>query len=393
MHLSPVEKIALHRRVNIADLRRGARLQLPAPMFHYLDGGADDEWTLRNNTAAFERYTVAPRQLRDISQIDLTTRVLGQTLSLPFFLAPTGMSRLFHHAAEPAVVRAASAFGTLYSLSTLGTTSIETVAATASGPKMFQIYVLKDRGLTEEFVVRCREARYAALCLTVDAALAGNRERDLRTGMVMPPRFTAKSLLSFALHPWWSLNLLRHPDFRLANVAHRVDALSAGALSLIDYLNTQLDRSVTWSDVAWLRERWDGPLCLKGLQSPDDVKQAMALGVDAVMLSNHGGRQLDGAPAPVDCVRPVRERVGGDIQLIVDGGIRRGTHVLKALALGADACAIGRPYLFGLATAGEAGVHRALTILRAETERSFALAGCRNVAEAQAIGISSLREG
>lgn len=387
MHTPLIEQLNLRQRHNIADLRRGARLQLPSPMFHYMDGGADDEWTLRNNTAAFERYSINPRQLRDISQIDLTTEVLGQQLALPFFLAPTGMSRLFHHEAEPAVVRAASAFGTLYSLSTLGTTSIEKVSETAPGPKMFQIYVLRDRGLTDEFVQRCKAARYAALCLTVDAALAGNRERDLRTGMTMPPRFTARSFLSFALHPWWSFNLLRNPDFRLANVEHRVDALSAGALSLIEYLNTQLDRSVTWEDVAWLRERWDGPLCVKGIQSPEDVKQAASIGVDAVMLSNHGGRQLDGAPAPVDNVRPARDLVGGDIQLIVDGGIRRGTHVLKALALGADACSIGRPYLFGLATAGEAGVHRALTILKSETERSFALAGCRNVAEAQQIGV------
>ncbi len=382
--------ISPNRCFNIADLRRLARLKLPAPMFHYMDGGADDEWTLKHNTRAFERLTVAPRQLRDISQIDLRTKVLGSEIALPFFLAPTGMSRLFHHQAEPAVARAAARFGTLYSLSTLGTTSIEAIAKASDGPKMFQIYILKDRGLTEEFVERCRDARYSALCLTVDAALAGNRERDHRTGMVMPPRLTPGSLISFGLHPYWTFNLLRNPDFKLANVEHRVDALSKGAISLIEYLNTQLDRSVTWEDVAWLRARWSGPLCLKGIQHPEDVRQAVALGVDAVMLSNHGGRQLDGAPAPIDCVKPARDLVGDAIELIVDGGIRRGTHVLKALAMGADACSIGRGYLFGLAAGGEQGVMRALNLLRAETERSFALAGCRSVAEARAHEVTRL---
>ena len=374
-------KNALSRCHNVADLRRRARRRLPAPMFHYLDGGADDEWTLRRNTRAFDDYQLVPEQLVDIRRIDLGTRVFGIDLEWPVFLAPTGMSRLFHHDAEPAVARAAADAGTLYTLSTMGTTSIEDVAATSDGPKMFQIYILRDRGLTGEFVERCRDSGYHALCLTVDAARAGNRERDLRTGMTLPPRFSLASLASFAAHPYWALQLVRHPDFRLANVAHRVDALKGGAMSLIDYLNTQFDRTVGWDDVAWLRERWDGPLCLKGLQSPGDARRAVEVGVDAIMISNHGGRQLEGAPAPVDCLAPIRDAVGGDLELIVDGGIRRGIHVVKALALGANACSIGRAYLYGLGAGGQAGVAHALTLLREEIDRSMALAGCRSIAE------------
>lgn len=374
-------KDALSRCHNVADLRRRARRRLPAPMFHYLDGGADDEWTLRRNTTAFDDYQLVPEQLVDISRIDLGTRVLGSDLDWPVFLAPTGMSRLFHHDAEPAVARAAADAGTLYTLSTMGTTSIEDIARATDGPKMFQVYILRDRGLTGEFVERCRAAGFRALCLTVDAARAGNRERDLRTGMTLPPRLTLASLASFAAHPYWALQLIRHPDFKLANVVHRVDALKGGAMSLIDYLNTQFDRTVGWDDVAWLRERWDGPLCLKGLQSPADARRAADIGVDAVMISNHGGRQLEGAPAPIDCLAPMRDAVGTDLELIVDGGIRRGTHVVKALALGADACAIGRAYLYGLAAGGQAGVTRALTLLREEIDRGMALAGCRAVAE------------
>ncbi|MEO8448450.1 MAG: alpha-hydroxy acid oxidase [Gemmatimonadota bacterium] len=371
----------LERCHNIADLRRMAKQRLPAPMFHYIDGGSDDEWTLRRNTSAFEDYELMPNYLHDISSIDLGTTVLGQKLAWPVFLAPTGMSRLFHHEAEPAVARAAQKLGTLYTLSTMGTTRIETIAEQGAGPWMFQIYILKDRELTKEFVDRCKAAKFQALCLTVDTALAGNRERDRVTGMVMPPRFSLKSFASFATHPRWAFHLLMNPDFQLANVAHRVGALSKSTVSLIDYVNGQFDRTVTWEDVAWLIERWGGPFVIKGLQSPADAKRAVQVGASAIMISNHGGRQLDGAPAPVDCVGPIRDAVGDTLELIVDGGVRRGTHVIKALALGANACSIGRPYLYGLASGGQVGVERALTLLRAETERSLALLGCRNIGE------------
>jgi len=375
---------ALNNCHNIADLRRKAQSRLPAPMFHYIDGGSDDEWTLRRNTLAFDDYQFNPGYLRDVSRIDLGVNVLGCDLALPFFLAPTGMSRLFHHEKEPAACRAAHRFGTLYSLSTLATTSLEDVAACSDGPRMFQIYILKDRELTREFVQRCRAAGYHALCLTVDTPLAGNRERDLYNGMTMPPKITPRNFFSYGTSFHWLFHLLRAPDFRLANVAHRVDALGGGAMGLIDYVNSQFDRSVTWDDAAWLVDQWDGPFVIKGLLSVEDVKRARDIGASGVMVSNHGGRQLEGAPAPVDCIAALRDAVGDDLQLIADGGIRRGTHIIKALALGADACSIGRGYLYGLAAGGQRGVERALHLLRAELERSLALLGCASVRELRA---------
>jgi L-lactate dehydrogenase (cytochrome) len=369
----------LSRCHNIADLRRMAKQRLPAPMFHYIDGGSDDEWSLRRNTTAFDDYELWPNYLRDVSAIDLSTTLLGQKVAWPVVLAPTGMSRLFHHEAEPAVARAAQTFGTFYTLSTMGTTRIEEIAAQGAGPWMFQIYILKDRALTSEFVERCKAAKFQALCLTVDTALAGNRERDRVTGMVLPPRFSLKSIASFASRPRWALHLLMNPDFQLANVVHRVGNL--GTVSLIDYVNGQFDRTVTWDDVAWLVEQWGGPFVLKGIQSPADAKRAVDVGATAIMLSNHGGRQLDAAPAPVDCVAPIRHAIGDRLELIVDGGVRRGTHVIKALALGANACSIGRPYLYGLASGGQRGVEHALGLLRSELERSLALLGCQRISE------------
>ncbi len=366
---------------NIADLRKRAKRKLPAPIFHYIDGGAEDEWSLRRNTSAFDDYQLLPNYLRDISRIDLHTPVLGGTLDLPFFLAPTGMSRLFHHEKELAACRAAAKFGTIYSLSTMATTSLEDVAAATNGPKMFQIYILKDRELTREFVQRCKESGYKALCLTVDTPLAGNRERDLYNGMVIPPRITAKNFLSYGTSFGWLYNMLRNPDFKLANVAHRVDALGQGAMALVDYVNGQFDRTITWEDACWLASQWDGPFVVKGLQSPADAKRALEIGATAIMVSNHGGRQLEGTPAPIDCIAPMRDAIGNELELILDGGVRRGTHVIKAIALGADACSIGRPYLYGLAAAGQPGVERALEILKSEIERSMALLGCSSIKE------------
>ena len=365
---------------SIEDLRALARRKLPAPMFHYIDGGADDEWTLRRNTTAFEQWVLEPRYLNDVAGVSTATRVLGCELRVPYFLAPTGMSRLFHHHKELGVARAAARHGTLYALSTLATASIEDVAAAApDGPRMFQVYVLKDRGLMQELVQRARKAGYQALCLTVDSAVAGNRERDRLHGMTMPPRISARSLLSFVASVEWSLHFLRDPDFRLANVMHRVDALGGGAMALIDYVNSQFDRSVTWKDAAWLAREWGGPFAIKGMSSVEDARRAIDAGATAAMLSNHGGRQLDGVAAPVEVLGPIREAVGDRLELIVDGGIRRGTHILKALALGATACSIGRPYLYGLAAGGEAGVGRALALLSEEVARGLALLGCRSL--------------
>ncbi len=366
---------------NIADLRVRAKRKLPAPMFHYIDGGADDEWTLHRNTDAFDDYELLPRYLKNIETIDLTTKVLGTSIDLPFFLAPTGMSRLFHNEKELAACRAADKFGTLYSLSTLATTRLEDVAAATPGEKIFQIYILKDRELTREFVQRCKDSQYRALCLTVDTMVAGNRERDLYNGMTMPPKITARNFFSYGFSFDWLFHLILDPDFKLANVAHRVDALGKGAMGLIDYVNSQFDRTVTWDDAAWLAQEWGGPFIIKGLQSPEDAKKAVEIGATALMVSNHGGRQLDGVPAPVDCIAPMRDVIGDQLELIVDGGIRRGTHIIKALAQGANACSIGRPYLYGLASGGQRGVEHAINLLKAELERSMALLGVTSIAD------------
>lgn len=368
--------MSVGRCINIKDLRRAAKGKLPSPLFNYIDGGADDEWTLRRNTAAFDDYELQPHYLNDVGKVDLSTTVLGCELKLPFFLSPTGMSRLFHRDKELGAARAAARAGTLYCLSTMATTSLEDVARATDGPKMFQIYVLKDRELTREFVQRCKSAGYKALCLTVDTALAGNRERDKVYGMTLPPTLNVRNVFSYATSFEWLFGLLLDADFRLANVVHRVDALGKGAMRLIDYVNSQFDRTVTWDDVAWLAEQWGGPLVIKGMTTAHDARKAVEAGATAAMLSNHGGRQLDGVSAPVDCIAPIRDAIGDKLELIVDGGVRRGTHVVKALALGADACSVGRAYLYGLAAGGQAGVERALLLLKEEIERDLALLGC-----------------
>lgn len=373
--------MSLKHCYSIEDLRRSARRKLPSPMFHYIDGGADDEWSLAENTRAFDDVQLLPHHLNDVGSADLRRRVLGCDLQAPYMLAPTGMSRLFHHHKELGVARAAARHGALYTLSTMATTSLEEIAKAAAGPQMFQIYIFKDRGLTRELVQRCKQAGYRALCLTVDTAVAGNRERDLRLGMTMPPRLTPQTFLSFALSPHWVFNFLRDPDFRLANVMHRVDALKGNPMGVIDYVNSQFDRSVTWKDAEWLAAEWGGPFAIKGMSSVQDARQAATIGASAAILSNHGGRQLDGVPAPIATLPAIRQAVGDRLELIVDGGIRRGTHILKALALGATACSIGRPYLYGLAAGGEAGVDRALSLLKDEVARGLNLLGCSALSE------------
>lgn len=380
---------SLERCYNISQLRKLAKRNLPSPMFHYIDGGADDEWSMRRNHNAFSDYELMPNYLTDIETIDLKTKVMGQQLELPFFLAPTGMSRLFHHEKEYAAAKAAEKFGTLYSLSTMATTNLEDIAKSTSTPKMFQVYIFKDRELTKEFVQRCKASEYEALCLTVDTPIAGNRERDLVTGMTMPPRFSLNSLLSFAMHPVWGMNFLRHPRCELENVIHRVDHIGGGAMPLIQYVNSQFDRTISWDDAAWLAEQWDGPFIIKGIQSPGDAERALDIGASGLMVSNHGGRQLDGAPAPVDCIAPIRDAIGDQLELIVDGGIRRGTDIIKAIAQGANACSIGRPYLYGLAAGGQKGVEHALHLLKTEVERSMALLGCNAISKLDRSHINS----
>jgi L-lactate dehydrogenase (cytochrome) len=374
----------LNRCFCVMDLRAMAMRRLPAPIFHYLEGGSDDEVSLSRNTSAFDHYELSPEQLRDVRDVDLSISLLGRRVALPLILSPTGMSRLFHHEAERAVARAAERAGVFYSLSTLGTTSLEDVAAVNHGPKIFQIYILKDRDLTKEFVIRSRASGYDALCLTIDTPIVGNRERDRVTGMTIPPRFSLRGLGQFAMRPCWTWNLLRHPQFQLANVVHRVGALSNSLVSLIDYVSEQMDRSLGWADVEWLAAQWSGPFIVKGIQSTRDAKRAVAAGASALMLSNHGGRQLDGVSAPIDLLAEVRDAVGDRIELILDGGVRRGSHIVKALALGANACSIGRPYLYGLAAGGQTGVEHGLSLFRSELERDLVLLGCAKPADVRA---------
>lgn len=364
---------------NTADFRELARRRLPAPLFHYIDGGADDEVTLRRNTEAFDRVRLIPDALADVSALDLSVTVLGQRLDWPVFMSPTGMSRLFHHDGERAACRAAHAAGTMYSLSTISTVSIEEVGALTPGPKCFQLYIHKDRGLTQSFVQRCKDAGFSALCLTVDTLVAGNRERDLVTGMVMPPRLSAASLFSFMTHPHWAWNYLTHEKFQLANVAGSISAGTDTLTSVVGYMNSQFDRSITWKDAEKVIETWGGPFAIKGVMSVADARRAVDVGATAVMISNHGGRQLDGATAPFDQLGPIVDAVGDQIEVILDGGVRRGTHVLKALAMGARACMIGRGYLWALAAGGQPGVARALSRLRQEIERDMLLMGCDSV--------------
>jgi L-lactate dehydrogenase (cytochrome) len=370
----------LGRANNIADLRRLARRRLPRPIFDYIDGGADDEVTLARNMSAFSTYEIVPDVLTDVSRIATATTLFGEPVDWPLMLAPTGLTRMFHGDAELAVARAAAKHNLLYSLSTLGTTRLEALAWSFGGPKVFQIYIFKDRGLTAEFVARCKAAGFHGLALTVDTPVAGNRERDRVNGLSLPPRLTLRSMLSFAAHPSWSIPALRGSRFDFANVSHRVDALAAGPMSLFDYIGAQFDPSLKWADVEWLAREWGGPLAIKGVMTPEDARRAIVSGATGVMISNHGGRQLDGAPAPVDQIAAVRETLGDGPDVICDGGIRRGSDIVKALALGATACSIGRPYLYGLAAGGEAGVDRALTLLREEFVRTLTLAGLNDVA-------------
>jgi L-lactate dehydrogenase (cytochrome) len=366
---------------NLMDFRTIAKRRLPAPVFHYLDGGADDEISLQRNTDAFNDYELMPSQLHDVSQIDLRSTLFGEDVAWPVMISPTGASKLFHGDGEPAVARAASNFGMVYSLSTLGTTTIENAAAASDGPKLYQLYIFKDRGLTSEWIARCKAAGYKALALTVDVAVGGNRERDLVQGFAAAPRSRIRQAWSFASHPGWLYRALIRKDLDMVNITSS-DAVARAMLAGVrKFIVDELERSLTWRDVEWLAAQWGGPLVIKGIQSVDDCRKAADAGATAVMISNHGGRQLDTAPAPVDCIAPIADALRDRLEIICDGGIRRGNHVVKALALGASACSIGRGYVYALAAGGQAGVERALSLLRAEVERTMALLGCDSLAK------------
>jgi L-lactate dehydrogenase (cytochrome) len=358
---------------SIADLRLLAQRRLPDPIFNYLDGGAEEELTLRRNTSAFDADRLLPNILIDVTTVRTATRVLGQNIAWPVFCAPAGSQRFYHEEGELAAARAADKAGTIYSVATMSSHSIEHIAQATPGPKMFQLFIFKDRGITRELIERCKHAGYKALCLTVDVTVRGKRERELRSGMGVPMKFTAASVASFAMRPLWLLGRLRKGPFCMPTFTERVG--SNDIVAQTQFFGKQLDPAVQWKHVGEVIEQWGGPFAIKGILSVGDARRAIEVGASAVMLSNHGGRQLDHAAAPFEVLPAVADAVGGKIEIIVDGGIRRGVHVLKALARGATACSVGRPYLFGLGAGGEVGVARALDILRSELVRAMQLAG------------------
>jgi len=358
---------------NIADLRVLAQARVPGPVFHHLDGAAEDESTYRRNTAAFDDYVLIPRCLVDVARVQTAVRVLGQDLAWPIICSPTGASRFYHPEGELAVARAAARAGSLYSLSTAATQSLEDVSAEGCGAKMFQLYIFKDREVTRRLIERCRRAGYQALCLTVDAAVPGKRERDRRTGWGVPIKPSLSMAASLAMHPLWLFGLLRRGPISVPNVAAMMGGENLVAQTR--YFHDQLDASVVWKDVREMIQLWGGPFAIKGVMAVDDAQRAVDVGATAVIVSNHGGRQLDGAAASVEVLPEIARAVGGSVDVILDGGVRRGVHILKAMALGADACSIGRAYLFGLGAGGEAGVAKAFEILTAELVRAMQLSG------------------
>lgn len=373
-------KRKLQRCLSIADLREAARRRIPAPVFHYMDGAAEDEVTLHGNRLAFEKYQLLPRVLRDVSSVDTKTTILGQPSSLPLVLAPTGMSRLFHYKGEDAVCRAAHEAGLIYSLSTMSTYSIEEVAAMTAGPKWFQIYVWRDREVLRTFIKRCRDNNYRALCLTVDVPVFGQRERDMRSGVTIPPELTLNSLFDTLIRPEWLWQYLTSPRLQLANVRGHSSATD-DAFVLAEYTNQQFDPSVDWQAAEWMVREWDGEFAIKGIMSRKDARRAIDIGATAIIVSNHGGRQLDHAPGSFAVLEDIVDEVGGEAEVILDGGIRRGTDVIKAVALGARACMIGRAYLYGLGAGGQAGVSRALELLGREIKRNMAMLGVTSLAQ------------
>ena len=371
----------LQSAASIEDLRRIARRRLPGGVFDYIDGGAEDEVAMDRNTRAFREMEFVPRVLRDMGNVDTTGTILGREVPFPLILAPTGFTRIAHPPGELAVARAAERAGLPYSLSTMGTRSVEEVAAVSNGSKWFQVYVWRDKGLLKDMILRAKEAGFDVLCITVDAAMLGRRERDVRRGFTLPPKMGLDTVLEGMIRPGWSLRFAFAEPISFANVAGNTDIDGSSAVDLAAFMNEQFDPTLSWEDVAWMRSLWDGPVLVKGIQSVADAVIGRDEGLDGIVLSNHGGRQLDGAPGIIDLVQPVADAVGGDLDIVCDGGIRRGSDIVKALALGATSCMIGRPYLYGLAAAGEDGVDWVIEHLHTGMKRDMALCGAASLSE------------
>ena len=371
----------LQTAASISDLRAKAKRRLPGGVFDYIDGAAEDEVTLRRNIEAYGAVEFRPRVFRDVSNISLQSKLFGRDLSFPLILAPTGFGRIADSQGELAVARAADRAGIPYTLSTLGTRSIEEIAEVSSGRKWFQVYVWRDRELVREMLERATAADYEGIMITVDTAVLGRRERDIRQGFTLPPKIGMGTIIDGMLHPGWTWDFVTSDPISFANVKGKGVGDGSDPVTLSDYINSQFDPSLSWSDVEWFRSIWKGPIIIKGIQTMEDAKIASDLNLEGIALSNHGGRQLDGAPAPFELLDSVVQTVGGDIEIICDGGVRRGSDIAKAIALGANACMTGRAYLYGLGAGGERGVDHALSHLREGLERTMALAGASSLSD------------
>lgn len=366
----------LNNAFNIEDLRQLAQRRLPRFIFDYLEGGADDERVLARNRAAFDGYALLTKVLVDVSEIDLSTNILGMSSAVPFILSSTGASKFFHPEGEVAAARAAAKANVIYGIAGSAMCSIEEVAAVGEGPRFFQVYVFGDRGLNSELVQRCKAANYGALFLTVDSMVAGNRERDLRNQLSIPPKMTSSVLWQLARRPAWLWHYLSSPAWRFPNVESALDeSTKADFGSVAEWFGAQLDRSFTWRDAERLIDEWGGQFVVKGITRVEDALRAAEIGATGIVVSNHGGRQLDGLPSSLELLPPILDALGDRLQVLVDGGFRRGTDILTALALGARAVSLGRPYLYGLAAGGEAGVSRTIDLLAEELRRNLIMMG------------------
>ena len=363
---------------NHHDFRRLAQRRLPGPIFNYIDGAADDETTHRRNTSSFEQCDLVPNILRGAQEVDTSVTVMGQKLSVPFYCSPTALQRLFHHRGEHAVAAAAAGLGTMFGVSSLGTVSLEELRRKHATPQVYQFYFHKDRGLNRAMMQRAKAAGVEVMMLTVDSITGGNRERDKRTGFSIPFRLTLGGMLQFALKPMWGINYVTHERFRLPQLEEHVD-MGNSTMSIGRYFTDMLDPSMNWDDVARMVQEWGGPFCLKGVMSAEDARHAADIGCAGVILSNHGGRQLDGSRSAFDQLAEVVDAAGDRLDVMMDGGVQRGTHVLKALSLGAKAVGLGRYYLYPLAAAGQPGVERALGLMRDEVVRGMKLMGCTSI--------------